>query len=68
MRGRESRAQNVVGLTATSSPCPQLVQSFCVNFVSNSGDSYRFDRFRRFLTPVPSVSNPCSVYKIGVDP
>ena len=55
MRGRKSRAQNVVGLTATFSPCPQLVQSFCVNFVSDSGDSYRLDRFRRFLTTVPSI-------------
>jgi hypothetical protein len=55
MHGPESRAQNVVGLTATSSPCPQLVQSFCVNFVSDSGDSYLFSRFHRLLTPVPSI-------------
>jgi hypothetical protein len=49
------RAQNVVGLTATFSPCPQLAQSFCVNFVSGSGDSYRFSRLRRLLTTVPSI-------------
>jgi hypothetical protein len=55
MHGPVSGAQNVVGLTATSSPCPQLVQSFCVNFVSDSGDSYRFNRLHRLLTPVPSI-------------
>ena len=54
MHGRESRTKNVVGLTATFSPCPQLVHSFCVNFVSDSGDSYRFrDGMEEVIGSIP---------------